>query len=47
MMILDRLGLAETHKYVFLILSFLITILMAMLFDEWMGKLWKKIRSKN
>lgn len=47
MMVLDRLGMAETHKYLFLIFSFLITILMAMVFDECMEKLWKKIRSKH
>lgn len=47
MMVLDRLGMAENHKYLFLIFSFLMTILMAMIFDEWMGKLWKFIRSKN
>lgn len=43
MMVLDRFGLAETHKYAFLILSFLITILMAMLFDGWIGKLWNSL----
>ena len=34
MMILDWLGISRSHKYYFLVLSFVITILIAMIFDD-------------
>ena len=42
MMVLDRLGMAQEHKYMFLILSFLLTVLMAMVFDLAAG--WKRTK---
>lgn len=50
MMVLDRMGLAENHKYVFLIMSLLITMLLAMLFDDTMEKILQRrlgFRRKN
>lgn len=43
MMILSHLGLAQNHKYVFLIVSFIGTIVLAMLFDWLTGKLHEKL----
>lgn len=41
MMILDWLGISRSHKYYFLLLSFVITILIAMIFDDITSKLWR------
>ena len=41
MMILDWLGISRSHKYYFLVLSFVITILIAMIFDDITSKLWR------
>lgn len=44
MMILERMGLAVNHKYIFLICSLVATIFMAMVFDYITDKMWKKVR---
>lgn len=43
MILLAQTSLDENHKYVFLILTVLITILMAIVFDSVTSKMWKKI----
>lgn len=46
MILLDKIGVAENHKYIFLILVFLCTIWGAIVFDNLTDKLWKKIDLK-
>lgn len=43
MILLAQTSLDENHKYVFLILTVLITILIAIVFDSVTSKMWKKI----
>lgn len=45
MMILHHLGIAQNHKYFFIILSIIITICLAQIFDNLTGKMWKRIAS--
>lgn len=42
MMLLVRIGLAKSNKYVFLIVTIVLTIFMAMIFDYITDKFWKK-----
>ena len=39
MIILSKLGLAQSHKYIFVVLCFVCTVVMAVLFDFFVGKL--------
>lgn len=44
MMVLHHFGVSQTHKYFFIILSIVITIIIAQLFDLLTGKMWKKLQ---
>lgn len=43
MILLAQTSLNEHHKYIFLILSVLITIFIAIAFDSFTGKIWKRV----
>lgn len=42
MIVLSKFGLAENHKYMFLIATLIITIFIAMIFDCMTEKIWEK-----
>lgn len=46
MIILSKMGLGATNKYMFLVLSILFTIVIAMIFDYFVGKLNKRITKR-
>ena len=43
MMVLHHFGVSYSHKYFFIILSIVITVVIAQVFDTLTGKMWKKI----
>lgn len=47
MMLLASTGIAKSHKYMFLILSMMLTVFMAMVFDYITDKMWAKILRKK
>lgn len=47
MMILEKMGIAENHRYYFLIIAFAFTILIAMIFDQITFKLWEKFLNRK
>lgn len=47
MMILHHMGIAAEHKYFFIIITFIITVFIAQIFDYFTDLLWKKIYSKK
>lgn len=47
MIVLKEIGFGRNHKYMFLIITILVTILLAMLFDYLTGKMWEKIQNKK
>lgn len=44
MLILDRIGFSTKHPYFFIIISFVATIFLALVFDFLMKKLWSKLK---
>lgn len=42
MMILNRMGISHFHKYFFIVVSFLVTVFIAQIFDYFTGLLWNK-----
>lgn len=47
MILLKTTGMQETHKYMFLILSFLLTVFLAMVFDYATGRFWNIFSKKK
>ena len=44
MMIMDQLGFCQNHKYWFIVISFAVTILLAIGFDYLIKKIWSKFK---